>query len=386
MLEVKFSGIKRMELLAQQTPGVLSLSQGSLKVGGIPTDIKTHTQSLLNSDKTDYYVSTYGITPLREKIAEVLSLQHNVNISMDQILVSHGSSSAVAALMLMLLNADDEVLLPEPTYPAYANLARVSKANPKFVSCFLKESTSFGEVKWEFDVEKFKSAVTPKTKMVVIANPCNPTGIILPEKVVKELVNFCESRGIYLLIDEVYDDFIFENEPFYSVTPFVADHSFIIRTGSFSKNFALSGWRVGYMVVPKHLLNAACAIQDSLLVCASSIAQYAALYAMNHPELTKPMQEIVYNNLLYANAVLKPLVDKGLVAYQSPKSAYYIFLKTKEEETTNLCLDILQKAKVTVVPGSVFGPTGSPFIRICYAREPHILREAMDRFVNYFGI
>jgi len=382
MLEVKFSGIKRMEILAQETPGSLSLSQGALRVGGVPQEIKNHLQSLLNSDLTDYYVSSYGITPLRQKLAEVLSAKHNTSISMEQVLVSHGSSSAIASLMLTLLDSGDEVLIPEPTYPAYINLTRIAKGNPVLVKCFGDDSDS--KVKWEFDVEKLKAAITPKTKMIIFSNPGNPTGIIVEEKYIKELAALCESRGIYLVVDEVYDDFIFYNEPFHSITPYVNQSNYIIRAGSFSKNFALSGWRIGYIVLPKNLLHPMCAIQDGLLISASSLAQYAALYALSKPQLVAPMKEMVFNNLIYTNIILKPLVEKGILDYQEPKAAFYVFLKTKEKETTDLCLDILKRAKVTVVPGSVFGPAGDSYIRICYARETAMLREALDRFINYW--
>ena len=381
MLQIKLSGIKYMESFAHKDPQIISLSQGSLKVGGIPKQIKEYIQQMLNTDKTDYYTNTYGIPLLREKLSATLSKKNNVAISPEQILVTHGSSGAISNIFLALLEKGDEVLLPEPTYPSYAKLAQIAQAKPVFVSC-LKDSNS-SEVNWEIDIEKIKKATTSKTKIITVANPSNPTGIIIPPKILNELVNWCEEKNIYLVCDEVYDDYIFDGE-FQSSTKFIKKSSHVIRCGSFSKNFSMSGWRVGYLVAPQKLIPTLSAIQDTLIVCPSVIAQYAALYALDHPELTKTFKEQIHNNLILTNKMLTPLVNSGIISYKMPKSSFYLFLKNKVNDSTNLCFEIMQKSKVTIVPGESFGPSGKPFMRICYARERHILEKGLNNLLNYF--
>ena len=378
---MKISGIKYMESFARQNPEIISLSQGSLKVGGIPKEIKSYTQDILNTDKTDYYANSYGVPEFREKLATTLSQKHNTNISSNQILVTHGSSGAIAALLLSILGTGDEVLLPEPTYPAYSKLAQVAKAKTVFVPCL--QSTNSQNINWSIDIEKIKAATTQRTKIIIITNPSNPTGTIIPSKTLHELANWCNEKGIYLISDEVYDDYIFDGE-YQSITPLVNESSHIIRCGSFSKNFSMSGWRVGYAVMPEEMIENVSAVQDSLIVCPSVVGQYAALYALDHPELTQKFAEEVQNNLTIANKILQPLVTKSIVSYQKPQAAFYLFLKTTKKDTSDLCLDIMQKSKVTTVPGSTFGPSGDPFIRICFARERHVLEEGLNRFVNYF--
>ncbi len=383
MLEIKLSGIKQMELFAHRDPEVISLSQGSLKIGGVPKEIKAYAQDILKTDKSDYYGDPYGLKPLRDKIAETISKKHNTNIVSDQVVVTHGSSGAISNLFLMLLKPGDEVLLPEPTYPAYANLTQIAKAKPVFVSCYSDSNSS--TIDWEATIEKIKLATTSKTKIITITNPCNPTGGIIPPTILEKLVNWCNEKKIYLISDEVYDDYIFDEKNFESAASYINKSSYVIRCGSFSKNFSMSGWRIGYLIIPKELAPKIVAIQDTLIVCPSVLGQHAAFYALNHPQLPKMLKEKVHNNLILANEMLKPLEEKGIISYQKPKAAFYLFLKTNLKDTTNLCLDILQKAKITTVPGKTFGPSGASFIRICYARPRHVLEEGLNRFINYWS-
>lgn len=383
MLKIKLSGIKHMELFAHSNPELISLSQGSLKIGGIPKEIKSYVQDLLNTDKTDYYANPYGIKPLREKIAEMLSKKHTITISEEQVVITHGSSGAISNIFFMVLKPGDEVLLPEPTYPAYANLTQIAKAKPVFVSCYSDHNLS--TIDWNVAIEKIKSATTSRTKIITIANPCNPTGEIIPPNILEKLIDWCNQNEIYLVSDEVYDDYIFDAKNFKSAASYVNKSSYVIRCGSFSKNFSMSGWRVGYLVIPKTIAPLAVAIQDSLIVCPSVVGQYAALCALSHTNLTKFFNEEVHNNLILANAMLQPLVKKGIISYQKPKAAFYLFLKTNLKDTTDLCFDLLQKAKITTVPGKAFGPSGSSFIRICYARPRQMVEEGLRRFLNYWA-
>lgn len=379
MLEIPLSGIKKIEEIAQSSSEYISLSQGSIKVGGIPQAIKTHVQSLLNGDKTDYYESCWGLKTLREKLAATLGSRYGVSLTPNQVLPTHGCIGGLSLVYLTLLNPGDEVIIPEPAYPAYGILAQASRCVVKYVSCLVPGTKS----DWLLDVDAIKQAITPKTKLIVFSNPTNPTGNIIPPHTLEELVKLCDSHGIYLVIDEAYRDYVFEGDYTSGIT-LINKSPWVISPNSFSKSMAMSGWRVGYLLVNEHLTKPLAGMQDALLNCLNNTAQYAAIYALEHPELTQDMYHKVLHNRDYALEKLKPLLDAGIFSVQKPTGGFFLFLRTEFEDSTDLCMDILHNAKVGLIPGKTFGPSGAPFIRLCYARDPHILEEGINRIVSYF--
>ncbi|MFC1894601.1 pyridoxal phosphate-dependent aminotransferase, partial [Candidatus Dependentiae bacterium] len=276
MLNIPISGIKKIEAIAQSSPEYISLSQGALRIGGIPHKIKQYVQEVMQTDKSDYYQSAWGIMELRKKLSLVLSAQNKEQISVDQIIVTHGCIGALANLFFTILDKNDEIIIPEPTYPAYEKLTQLVKAKPVFVSC---KNKSFDKKirqthNWELNIEKIKKATTKKTKIIIFSNPWNPTGIIVPEKTILELKNWCEYNKIYLVIDEAYKDYAFDKN-YKSYASLVSKSKYVITTASFSKNMAMSGWRIGYMIVPKKLCQNLGTTQDALLNCPNVPAQYA---------------------------------------------------------------------------------------------------------------
>lgn len=395
MLEIQMSGIKKIEEIVKAgKPGeYVSLSQGSVKIGGIPESIKNHLAELLKTDVTDYYESCWGLKVLREKIASVLSARYNTKISVAQTLPTHGAIGGLTLLYLTLLKEGDEVIIPEPAYPAYGILAKASRSTPVFVSCSKEEGGPFETLRssgrapnktdFELNVERIKAATTDKTKMIVFSNPWNPLGIIVPPAVMNELVAWCELKKIYLIIDEAYRDYAFDNT-YETVIPLINKSEWIVCVNTFSKNMAMSGWRVGYLLVPEKLAPILVGMQDALLNCLNNTAQYAATFALDHPELT----EVFYKQLLYNRDMtinmLEPLVNRGIISFNKPDGGIFLFMKTDQKDAMELCMSLLNTAKVGLIPGSSFGPSGAPFLRLCYARETEVLEEGLRRIVNYF--
>ncbi len=384
MLEVPLSGIKRIEEVAGSSKEHISLSQGSIKVGGIPQEIKKYIQTLLESDITDYYQSCWGLKVLRERLTKMVHEEFQSPIDMKQIIPTHGCIGGLSLIYLTLLNPDDEVIIPEPAYPAYGLLTHVTRSKAVFVSCLVKSSEDIGGLTYEFDIDKIKAAVTSKTKIIIFSNPNNPAGIIIPPAVIRELLTFCEEHGIYLVVDEAYRNYVFEGT-FQSTLTMMHQSEFLISANTFSKNFAMSGWRIGYLVVPQKLAHALAGMQDALLNCLNNTAQYAALYALDRPEYSRDFHAKVLHNRDVAMHMLQPLVEKGVISYAKPHGGFFLLLKTELDDATDLCMGILNQAKVGVIPGSSFGPSGKPYFRVCYAREPEILAEGIRRLVNYLG-
>ncbi len=377
MLEIPLSGIKKIEEIAKSSDEYVSLSQGSVKVGGIPQEIKEYLRDVLKTDKTDYYESCWGLKPLREKLAMVLSQDYKAHITPNDILPTHGCIGGLSLLYLTMLNPGDEVVIPEPTYPAYTTLCKASRATPVYVSMLDSNGCCV------IDIDKIKAATTSKTKIIVLANPGNPTGMIVPLDTIKELLSWCESKSIFLIIDEAYRDYAFTSE-FESALPLVSTSEWLICASTFSKNMAMSGWRIGYLVIPQCINRALASMQDALLNCLNNTAQYAAMFALEHPEYTRHFHQLVKQNRDMAMSMLKPLVDNRIISFQEPLGSLFLFIKTQQADATDLCMSILYQAKVSLVPGSSFGPSGAPFVRLCYARDREYLQEGIQRLVKFF--
>ena len=379
MLEISLSGIKKIEEIAQSSSEYISLSQGSIKVGGIPQQVKKYVQQLLDSDKTDYYESCWGLKVLRQKIATALNSRYELSININQVLPTHGCIGGLSLLYFTLLSPGDNVIIPEPAYPAYNILAQAARCETTYVSCLIPGTLS----NWALDVDAIKKAITPKTKMIIFSNPSNPTGNIISSETLEELITICDARGIYLVIDEAYREYIFDGD-YTSAITLLHKSPFVICANSFSKSMAMSGWRVGYLIVHEQLIRPLAGMQDALLNCLNNTAQYAAIYALSHPDLTTAMYKKVLHNRDYALKKITPLIDAGIFSVAKPSGGFFLFLRTQFADGTDLCMDILNTAKVGLIPGKTFGPSAAPFIRLCYAREPEVLEEGINRLVNYF--
>lgn len=382
MIEIPLSGIKKIEEIAKSSNEYISLSQGAIRVGGIPEQIKEHLRLILQSDKTDYYESCFGIQILREKLSSTLSKDFATTISPYQVLPTHGCIGGLSLIYLSLLGAGDEVIIPEPSYPAYETLARASRSTPVFVS-MLKKTIAEDGCLWEFNIENIKRATTARTKIIIFSNPWNPLGIIIKKEVIVELIKWCEEHNIYLVIDEAYRNYAFVDY-YQSVISLIKTTDRLICANTFSKNMAMSGWRIGYLVIPEHLRKIFAGMQDALLNCLNNTAQYAALYALDHPELSSYFYDIVKKNADLTMSLLQPLVKQNTIKVHKPDGGFFVFLKTTESDATDLCMSILYKAKVALVPGAAFGPTGAPFMRLCFARDEEVLEEGIHRLSKFF--
>ena len=379
MLHLELPKYKKIESISKSRPDSISFSQGTVRVGGTPKLIKDYIAKLLMEDTVDYYQDGSGLSSLRKKIASDLSIKYDVILEEENILITHGALGGITNICLTLLKEGDEVIIPVPNYPSYRNIIHFSKGKPRFVPAFIQH-----ENKWLFDINQIKQAITERTKIVILSNPSNPCGICLCKKTILAIKDLCESHGIYLLLDEVYDNYIYEAE-FFSGTPLIPSSPFVIRTGSFSKDFSMSGWRIGFTVAPKHLITLFAAVQDGTICCPSVIGQHAALFALENPKLIANQVQAVHKSLQIACEYLDPIVKKGILSYVKPQAGIFLFIKTNEEDCEELVMDILNQAKVALVPGKDFGSRADCF-RLCFARQPELLRTGMIRLQDYFKI
>ncbi len=372
------SDIKNFEAIAQLGTDVVSLAQGALRIGGVDQAIKNYVKEILDTDLADYYSPGLGLPELRAVLAQQLSEQGQCSVSVRNVMISHGSMGGIVTVLRAVLSPGDHVLLPDPTYVSYYNLIHVAHAQPISVPAFVNSESG-----WIFDIEVIKKSITAQTRAILIANPSNPLGICLTKVQMIELAELAQFHGIYLIIDEVYENYIFEGE-FCSATSYAVTNPFVIRAGSFSKNFGMSGWRVGYVIASEDIINLCVPIQDIYLGNPVAIAQYAALYALKNPQLLVQAHNAVKQCRAITLAALEPLNERGILKFEKPASGLYIFAKTKENDATELAREILHLAHVAVVPGRGFSPRTSGYLRICFARDPQVLALGLARLTKFF--
>jgi aspartate/methionine/tyrosine aminotransferase len=381
MIQLKPSGIKEIESLAQQDKDCISLSQGTNKMGSIPQSIKSYMQDILQTDKADYYENIHLTNALKEKIACSINTKHGSTVNANQVVITHGSIGAVAITLQALFDAGDEIILPEATYPVYQNIIHTSKATPVFTSNAIEQPD--GTSTWGLAIEHIKQATTSRTRAILLSHPANPTGYIATKEEIVKLLAWCHEKGIYLIVDEVYEDFVFDG-PFFSTAHLANSSNRLIRTSSLSKNYAMSGWRIGYMTVPHNLVEHLEMVQHSQLICPSTLGQWAAMHALDNPQLIEPFANMARINRDLAIDMLTPLASRGIISFEKPQGGFFLFIKTNHEDSRDLCTEIMKKAHVSLIPGQTFGPSCSSHMRLCYARPTHTLQEGLRRLVSFW--
>jgi len=394
---LQLSIIKQIELRAAQYPDCLSLAQGVPNFD-TPGCIKRRVERALSRGVVAKYSLSPGLPELRELI-ELSLVKENMYYDWEkEIIVTAGSIEGIAATLLTITNPGDEVIIPEPTYTSYREVIYLAGCKPIFVSLDEKNN-------WAFDLEKFKQAITNKTKAIFYCNPNNPTGTIYTREQLLGLAKLAEQHNLYLISDEVYKDFVFgtnrhecetsaaaqaiagknsHESRIFSLAELQELRKRVIRLFSFSKAYAMTGWRVGYLHSDESVVQEILKVHDSLVTCAPVISQYAAMGAleMGESDVKKFNQEYKKRRDLICSRLDK--LD-NVFKYVKPNSAYYVFPAltpgpsparasrergaTRTSLSWEFALDLLDKIQVAVVPGIAFGPNGEGHGRMSFGRS-----------------
>lgn len=379
--DVKLSPIKAMELAASRVPDVVSLAQG-IPSFDTPEPIKSFVQQKIAEGECATYSLTPGLPQLRECIAESL-LQEGMHYDPDrEIIVSSGSIEAIAATLLTLTRPGDEIILPSPSYASYQEVVRIAGCTPRFAP--LHEERNFA-----FDEEAFEACLSPHTRAILYCNPNNPTGTVFSEAETRALIALAERHDLFLIIDEAYKDFVYTPEAYFSPAQVADVRQRIVRIFTFSKTYGMTGWRVGYLHSDARNVQEILKVHDALVTCAPVVSQYAALAALEygHEHITSFRQAFKQRRDLTLTHLdqLSHVFD-----YQKPEGAYFVFPRMKDvvvhaRDSHALAYDLLEKAKVAVVPGIAFGPSGEAHIRLNFGRRPDDITTAFERLTEYFS-
>ena len=319
----------------------------------------------------DRYVATRGIPALREGIAEYLKRTRKLEVSPELVLVAPGCKMALALAMMALIEPDDEVLYPDPSFPIYPSFTRGLGA--KAVPYALREKNKF-----QPDVAEIAAKITPKTRMLIFNSPNNPTGTVFTESVLSQIAELARKHDLWVIADEIYARILFSGE-YKSIwaLPGMAERTVIID--GFSKTFAMTGWRLGYAVAQKHVIDAMDMLVLNTFTCTAEFTQIAAVEALH--DITSAVPAMVEEYRKRRDLFVAKLNKIPGFRCQSPDGAFYAWVNIEEtgRSAEEVQKQLLEEAGVAGIAGAAFGPEGKNFLRFSLVSAPHLLEEALDR-------
>jgi len=307
---------------------------------------------------------------LREAISEDYWEKYRVKVSPDQVLVASGTSPALLLLFSALLEPGEEVILSNPYYPCYPNIIRFVDGSPVFVNVMEEEG-------FQYLPEMIEEKLNPKVKGILINSPSNPTGNVMPVERMKRIANFPP----FIISDEIYHGLVYGGEV-HSILEFT-DRAFVIN--GFSKLYAMTGWRLGYVIAPKDFIRPMQKIQQNLFISASSFAQWGALVGLK--EAGKDVQRMRETYDQRRRFLIPRLRGMGFRITVEPTGAFYILANAKRfsQDSYRLAFNILEEAKLGVTPGIDFGTNAEGYLRFSYANSMENIVEGMNRLEQYLG-
>ena len=372
---IKPSAIRKMLELSARTPNVVHLEQGEPNFT-TPVHILTAASEAIKNGFT-HYTEISGTLELRQAIAEKLERENDIQVDpRTEVTVTSGSQEAMFDAALGLLNPGDEALVIDPYYPAYFEDTLLAEAVP--VTVPLKSENDY-----RIEAEALESKITSRTKMIWMCNPSNPTGHVFTRQDLETLAEVAKKHDLIVFSDEIYEKLIYEDAKPVSIASLPGMRDRTVTVNGFSKAYAMTGWRIGYMVAEKKLAAALCTLHYYTTLCPNIISQKAALAALNGPQ--RCVQNMLAEYKKRRELIMKELEKLDDVSCSRPKGAFYVFpdFSTIEESDEKLAIEILKKAGVVTVPGSGFGTAGEGHLRISYSAEQEQIREGMNRIRSY---
>ncbi|NJE84505.1 pyridoxal phosphate-dependent aminotransferase [Thermococcus sp. CX2] len=366
------SEIRKLFDLAQGVEGLISLGIGEPDFD-TPEHIKEYAKEALDKGMT-HYSPNAGIMMLREAVAWKLKEQNGIEVDpKSQVMITVGANQAFIMGLAAFLRDNEEVLIPSPMFVSYAPAVILAGGKPV-------EVPTYEENEFRLSVDDLEKYVTEKTRALIINSPNNPTGAVLTKKDLEEIADFAVEHDLIVFSDEVYEHFVYDGVRNHSIAALDGMFERTITINGFSKTFAMTGWRLGFVAAPEWIIEKMTRFQMYNATCPVTFVQYAAAKALRDERSWKAVEEMRREYERRRNLVWKRLNEMGLPTVK-PKGAFYIFPRIKDTGLTSKEFSelMLLEAKVAVVPGSAFGEAGEGYIRISYATAYEQLEEAMDR-------
>ncbi|HHO75278.1 MAG TPA: pyridoxal phosphate-dependent aminotransferase [Deltaproteobacteria bacterium] len=334
-----------------------------------PRCIRDAARAAMEEGKT-HYTDSRGIPELRDAICSHYKNTYGVEVDRNQVLVTGGSSPALLIAIACLAAATDEIIMPDPYYACYPNFVRVVGATPKLIPTGSDDG-------FQLDPEKVRKAIGSSTKAMLINSPANPTGVCLDTSHLGGLA----STGLPIISDEIYHGLVYESQQ-HTILEYT-DNAIVIN--GFSKAYAMTGWRLGWAVFPRSLARTAQKIQQNLMICAPSVAQWGGVAA-----LTRAHDDVAHMHKIFSRrrkVMLDTMAEHGFVVEAEPTGAFYVLVNMKDISSDSYCLamDILDHTGVGVTPGIDFGPGAATYLRFSYANAEENIRKGVKKVADYIG-
>ena len=371
--EIPPSGIRKFFDLANQMEGVISLGVGEPDFD-TPWKIREAAIYSIEQGKT-FYTANQGLVELRKEICRYQKRRFGLDYCYDkECIVTVGGSEAIDLAFRAIINPGDEVILLQPSYVAYT--PGVALAGGKVVNIELKEDNEF-----KLTPELLEAAITPKTKAILLNYPSNPTGGFMTREDYEKIVSIIKKHEIIVITDEIYAELSYEQK-FCSIAAFDEIKDQVILVSGYSKAYAMTGWRLGYVLANEVLTKATNKIHQYVIMSAPTGAQYGAIEAMRHCD--NEIEEMRKAYMLRRNYIVKAFNDLGLHTF-TPQGAFYVFpcIKSTGMTSDQFCEELLKDQLVACVPGTAFGEAGEGFIRVSYAYSIEQIKEATSRIKKF---
>jgi len=372
VVEIKPSGIRKFFDIVSEMKDAISLGVGEPDFD-TPWHIREEGIYSLERGRT-FYTSNAGLKELKEEITRYLDRRCGLQYDPSQVIVTIGGSEAIDIGLRAMLDPGDEVLIPQPSYVSYLPCVTLADGVPVIIE--LKAENEFRLTK-----EELLSAITDKTKVLIMPFPNNPTGSIMSKEDLEEIAEVVREKDLFVISDEIYSELTYgQDHVSIASLPGMKERTIVIN--GFSKSYAMTGWRLGYAVGPKVIIDQMVKIHQFAIMCAPTTSQYAAVEALrNGDDDVATMREAYDQRRRY---LVTRLNEMGMPCFE-PKGAFYVFPCIKEFGMTSdeFATTLLQEEKVAVVPGTAFGDCGEGFLRISYAYSIENLKVALDRIENF---
>lgn len=341
-----------------------------------PSFIKQSAIEAINSGFTKYTSST-GIPELKKLISEKFKQDNALDYTPEQIVVSCGAKHSIFNTLMVLINPEDEVLIPSPHWVSYPEMVKICEGIPRFIP-------TYQENNFKINIKELERYTSKKTKLLILNSPSNPTGCVYNLDELKEISSFCVEKKIFVISDEVYENFIYDNRKHISIASLNQDiYNLTITINGVSKSFSMTGWRIGYLGGPVDIVEAISKLQDHSTSNPTSISQKAALVALSTKDkfLTETKEEFQRRR----DYLVSRLKEIKKLSFVVPEGAFYIFCNIAKTKLDSLTFTdrLLEEAMVSVIPGKDFGSDNH--IRISFATDIEQIKKGMDRLEEWIN-
>lgn len=369
-VKIKESSVRTKMLdVAAGLKDVIALGRGDPDLD-TPEHIIAAGQKSLGEGAT-HYTHPLGIPPLREAIAASIKANGGGDYTADEIVVTAGAQESMFVAMLALIDPGDEVIIPSPGYGTYHQAVELASGTVVTVPTFEKDG-------FALTAEAVAKALTPKTRMLCLINPSNPTGMVIPPSEIEKLAALAVKHDLIVISDEIYGRLVYDNARVQPVAALPGMKDRTITIDGFSKAYAMTGWRIGYFAAPRHFTKPMAEIHHGLAICAPAVSQYAALAALTGSQDCVEDMRREYDK---RRRVMMSALDRMGLSYPKPNGAFYVYANVSSTgaSASEFCLRLLQDGKVMMFPGVLFGDHCDDYVRISLLQPIPKIEEAVKR-------